>query len=101
MAYYEPKGLALDVFQKRYAIHETETFGEACDRVAYHVAQAEQGNKIAQYRQEFSELLKNNLFFPGGRIMFGAGRPKGQLLNCFGIPTQDSREGWGKTAYDT
>jgi ribonucleoside-diphosphate reductase alpha chain len=98
--YYEPQGLALDIFRKRYAITEHETFAEACDRVAYHVAQAEQGENIAKWRGQFSEALKRNLFFPGGRIMFGSGRPKGQLLNCFVIPTQDSREGWGKTTSD-
>ena len=98
--YYEPEGFALDIFQKRYAIHSSETFAEACDRVAYHIAQAEQGEKISKYRHEFSELLKKNLFFPGGRIMYGSGRPKGQLLNCFVIPATDSKEGWGKTTSD-
>jgi ribonucleoside-diphosphate reductase alpha chain len=100
VSYYEPQGLALDIFLKRYAIHPHETFGEACDRVAYHIAQAEQGDKISFWRHEFAEVLKQNLFFPGGRIMFGSGRPKGQLLNCFVVPTNDSREGWGKTVSD-
>ena len=100
MSYYEPQGLAADIFRKRYAIHENETFAEACDRVAYHIAQAEQGDKIAFWKGEFAETMKNNLFFPGGRIMFGSGRPKGQLLNCFVVPTADSREGWGKTVSD-
>lgn len=97
---YEPKGLALDIFKKRYALHAEETFAEACDRVAYHVAQAEQGEKVGQWRGIFAEALRRNLFFPGGRIMFGSGRPKGQLLNCFVVPTADSREGWGKTVSD-
>ena len=100
MTHYEPTGLARQIFQDRYAIHKNETFHEACDRVAYHIAQAESGDNIVKYRQEFSELLKRNEFFPGGRIMHGSGRPKGQLLNCFVIPTHDSREGWGKTSYD-
>lgn len=98
--YYEPTGLALQIFQQRYAIHKAETFHEACDRVAYHMSQAEQGENIAKYRSEFADMLKKNHFFPGGRIMHGSGRPKGQLLNCFVVPTHDSREGWGKTSYD-
>jgi len=98
--YYEPAGLALEMFKNRYAIHAEETFNEGCDRVAYHIAQAEQGENIAKYRAEFLDMLKKNTFFPGGRIMFGSGRPKGQLLNCFVIPTHDSREGWGKTVSD-
>ncbi len=37
---------------------------------------------------------------PGGRIWYGSGRPKAQLLNCFVLPTEDSREGWGQTLSD-
>lgn len=97
---YEPKGLARDIFCKRYAITETETFQEACSRVAYHISTAEKGDAIAATRAEFEWVLKRNLFFPGGRIMYGSGRPKGQLLNCFVIPTGDSREAWGKAVSD-
>jgi len=99
--FYEPTGLALEIFKKRYARHENETWHEACDRVATHVAAAETNGHISQYTKEFSGILKRNLFFPGGRIWYGSGRPKGQLLNCFVIPTKDSREGWGRTASDT
>jgi len=99
--YYDPAGFALEIFKKRYARHENETWIEACDRVASHVAAAEFDSNIAKYQKEFGNILKRNLFFPGGRIWYGSGRPKGQLLNCFVIPTKDSREGWGKTASDT
>lgn len=98
--YYEPQGFALDIFQQRYALHDHETFWEACDRVSNHVAAAESSGSVVRYRQEFAELLKRNEFMPGGRIWYGSGRPKAQLLNCFVAPTSDSREGWGKTFYD-
>lgn len=97
---YEPKGLALEIFQKRYALHDQESFAEACDRVAAHIAAAETNGNVMRYRTEFSALLKSNLFMPGGRIWYGSGRPKGQLLNCFVAPISDSREGWGKAVYD-
>jgi len=97
---YEPKGLALTIFRQRYAITETESFAEAAQRVAYHISQAEQGGNIAKYRDEFDRVLAHNLFMPGGRIWYGSGRPKGQLLNCFVVPTSDSREGWGKSVSD-
>lgn len=97
---YEPTGFALDIFQKRYSLHEKETFHEACDRLAVHCAAAETNGNVMKYRSAFSDLLKQNLFMPGGRIWYGSGRPKGQLLNCFVAPTGDSREGWGKTFYD-
>lgn len=98
---YEPVGLAADIFRKRYAIHPQETWTEACERVARFVATAETGPDIARYQKEFSALLADGLFAPGGRIMYGSGRPRGQLLNCFVIPCSDSREGWGRHASDT
>lgn len=101
MDHYQPEGLALEIFQKRYARHKDETFGEACERVAAHVAAAEQNGHVNEYKELFGDILKRNLFFPGGRIWYGSGRPKAQLLNCFVIPSKDSREGWGKTLYDT
>lgn len=93
--YYEPAGFALDIFQKRYALHEDESFHDACERLATCVAGSEVNGNVVKYKSEFAELLKHNYFMPGGRIWYGAGRPKGQLLNCFVIPINDSSEGWG------
>jgi len=97
---YNPTGFALEIFKKRYAIHDTETWQEACDRVALHVAAAEDGNRIANTREAFKQMLLSNDFCPAGRIWAAAGRPKGQYSNCFVIPTHDSREGWGKATSD-
>lgn len=79
---------------------EGETWQQATWRVADHVAKAEENGKYEKYRERFNEELTNNRFMPGGRIWYGSGRPKAQLLNCFVVPTSDSREGWGKTISD-
>lgn len=98
---YEPKGLALEIFKKRYTLHPEESWGEACIRVANHVAEAENGANVIKYRSEFLDILQQNLFSPGGRIWYGSGRPRGQLLNCFVVGSvEDSREGWGRTVSD-
>ena len=97
---YEPTGFAAEIFRKRYSLHDVETFHEACDRVARHVAAAEENGNVSHFSREFSDVMRRNLFIPGGRILYGSGRPKGQLLNCFVVKTSDSREGWGKTLYD-
>jgi ribonucleoside-diphosphate reductase alpha chain len=97
---YTPTGFALEIFKKRYALHAEESFEEANDRVARHLAAAEKGEKIEAVRREIDERLNQGQFSFGGRIMFGSGRPRGQLLNCFVVPTSDSREGWGKTTSD-
>lgn len=96
-----PTGLGKTIFQDRYARSEDETWEEACHRVARHIAEAETNGKVTIFTERFNEQLINNKFCPGGRIWYGSGRPKAQLLNCFVVPTSDSREGWGKTASDT
>ena len=96
---YEPKDFAQTIFRQRYVISENETWEQACERVANHVAAAENGNRD-KWAGRFKQALHNNLFVPGGRIWYGSGRMKGQLLNCFVIPTHDSREGWGQTVND-
>ena len=39
--YYEPQGFAATIFQQRYSLNGTESWEEACKRVAAHVAAAE------------------------------------------------------------
>lgn len=97
---FEPTGLGKKIFEQRYARFEGETWAQASERVAEHVAQAEENGKVQKYGQRFKEELVTNRFMPGGRIWYGSGRPKAQLLNCFVIPAEDSREGWGKVFYD-
>jgi ribonucleoside-diphosphate reductase alpha chain len=97
MEHYEPNGFALEIFKKRYALHENETWNQACSRVATYIAMGEKNDLILAYRDKFYNLLVDNEFMPAGRIWYGSGRSKGQLLNCFVVPTEDSREGWGDT----
>jgi len=96
---FNPVGLGDTIFKQRYARSESETWEAACDRVATHVAQAENGSR-EKWRGRFYQKLSEGLFVPGGRIWYGSGRAKGQLLNCFVVPTDDSREGWGQTVKD-
>jgi len=87
--------LGEDVFKRSYAIDENETWELGSFRVAEHVAAAETGDLKQKWLRRFYKEIVNNRFMPGGRIWYGSGRPKGQLLNCFVIPAGDSREGWG------
>jgi len=99
--YFEPVGFGADIFSQRYTAYEGEKWLEACRRVARHVATAESGSNRVKVEEEFFEQLAHNRFMPGGRIWYGSGKAKGQLLNCFVIPTHDSREGWGRTVSDS
>lgn len=98
---YEPTGFAREIFSSRHAAYADEPWIDACKRVAWHVADAEQGPERVKYFEEFRSALIDNRFMPGGRIWYGSGRARGQLLNCFVIPTGDSREAWGEVLYDT
>lgn len=97
---FEPKGPGLELFQKRYAISPEETWEKACKRLSRQMSLVEQPENIEKWKNRFFEELSENRFMPAGRIWFGAGRPKGAMINCFVIPTEDSREGWGKTVSD-
>lgn len=100
MTYFEPTGLGLSIFKDRYAFSPTETYTESSRRVANHVAQAETPERYKEIADLFFEELATNRLMGGGRIMYGAGRPKAQLLNCFVVPTEDSIEGWGRAVSD-
>lgn len=91
---FEPKGLGKTIFDERYA-QNGETWTQACDRVAHAVSRAEVNGKADLYQRRFYEQLSDGKFMPGGRIWYGAGRKKQQLLNCFVASTEDSIEGWG------
>lgn len=80
---YEPVDLSLEIFKKRYALHENESWSEACERVGSHVASAEYGENVTKYKHIFSNMLKKNEFMPGGRIWYGSGRPKRANVELF------------------
>lgn len=93
---FQPDDLGMEIFKRSYAYDENETWEMASLRVADHVAAAENGDK-QKWFSRFAREIVTNRFMPGGRIWYGSGRPKAQLLNCFVIPTGDSREAWGET----
>jgi ribonucleoside-diphosphate reductase alpha chain len=97
---FSPTGLGHSIFMDRYAFSPEEDYTQASRRVSKAVAAAENEDVRAYWEEKFFKLLSSNLFMGGGRIMYGAGRPKQQMLNCFVIPTDDSIEGWGKAVSD-
>lgn len=98
---YQPKGLSETIFKDRYAIHPEESWENASHRVANHIASAEEGGNREKIAESFYEEVSSNRFMPGGRIWYGSGRPRAQILNCFALRAGDSRESWGKTISDT
>ena len=99
---YGNNELSKTIFKERYALHDEETFEEACMRLAKAATSVESPNKIKEWEEKFYEELVSCRFVPGGRIWYGCGRPKSTLLNCFVLGTEglDSREGWGSIISD-
>jgi ribonucleoside-diphosphate reductase alpha chain len=98
---FNPAGFSQTIFKDRYAFTESETWNEACSRVAKQMSVAEQPDKQKVYEEKFNQILVDNLFVPGGRIWYNSGRNNPQLLNCFVLSDQlDSKHGWGKLSND-
>lgn len=93
---FKPEGFSEEIFKLRYAFTESESWDEACERVATQMSKAESPDKQVYYKDKFREVLESNLFVPGGRIWYNSGRVNPQLLNCFVLDHDlDSKEGWG------
>jgi ribonucleoside-diphosphate reductase alpha chain len=90
--------LSKTIFETRYRFYEEETYSLASQRLSEHVARAEKD--FTRWSDTFYRDIVEGNFMPGGRIWYGSGRPMGQLLNCFVLPTEDSREGWAKSVGD-
>lgn len=81
------------VWRERYA-HPGETcWQDTAERVARFVSTCE---KDPVWYDIFANAITSQRFMPGGRILANAGRPQGQLLNCFVLPLADSREAIGQ-----
>jgi ribonucleoside-diphosphate reductase alpha chain len=89
--------IAEKIFNMKYALTRPsgrkETWEEACVRVANHVSSAEDNESTRlQLLADFTKLLVNRTFLPGGRILANAGTNIRNLMNCFVLPIEDSRE---------
>jgi ribonucleoside-diphosphate reductase alpha chain len=92
---YGVNELSKTIFKERYALHDEETFEEACMRLAATMSSVEDPKKIPEWKDKFYEELINCRLLPAGRIWNSAGKAKATMLNCFGLVVGDSREAWG------
>ncbi len=92
--------LQYEIFQKRYARDETK-WGQLAKRVSTAVASVEVNGAVAEWQKKFERAIAAGDFMPGGRILFGAGRPKFNMLNCYRLHPEDTCGSIGKTIRDT
>jgi ribonucleoside-diphosphate reductase alpha chain len=85
------------IFKMKYAQGD-ETWEQVCWRVASYIAGAEESEEDQdKYAKRFFQLIYEKAFIPGGRILANAGTGIKNLMNCFALPVDDSRQ----SIYDT
>ena len=81
----------MNILKLRYALPHENSWEEVIDRVAGHVAKAEPNGEILEWQEKFKNIMIDMDFLPGGRILYGAGRKLGAMLNCFALNVDDNR----------
>jgi len=94
--------LGQEIFETRYAYPGETKWAERSKAIAKVVASAESDEEKEKIEKAFYEVVGSGDFIPGGRIIFGAGRNRGNhnLLNCYVIVPEDSVDSIGKTVQD-
>ena len=90
---------ALQVAQSRYFMNG-EDWLKASERVANTIAIAEIKDR-EKYKTEYTQMIYNMDFLPGGRILRNCGRARGSLFNCYHLPIGDSIEEIGQFIKDS
>ena len=93
--------LGQKIFEQRYAYPGEKSYADRCKAVARHISSSESDEEKEKWYSKFYEILKSGDFVPGGRILFGAGRNRQNMLNCYCLDPSDNVESIGKLISDT
>ena len=85
---------ALQIVRKRYFMDDEQSWSDLAVRVGRIVAARTIDPGI--YTTLFIEMIDNQEFIPGGRILRNVGRSRGSIFNCYHLPIGDSREEIGE-----
>jgi len=94
--------LGQEIFESRYAYPGEAKWSERAKVIARVVASAELDENKEKIEKAFYDSIGDGDLIPGGRIIFGAGRNRGNhnLLNCYVIVPEDTVDSIGKTVQD-
>ena len=92
--------LGQSIFEQRYAYPGEKMYSERCKAMAKHVASSEKESDVERFEKRFFDVLSSGDFIPGGRIIYGSGRNRQNLLNCYAIEPEDSVDSIGKVLAD-
>lgn len=94
-------GLSKEIFLSRYAHSNELEWSDRAKVVSRVVSNAEQDSKKDEWNEKFFSSISSLDLIPGGRILFGAGRNKFNLLNCYVLWPEDSVESISQIIKDT
>lgn len=97
---FTPNSFGQKIFEMKYAGPGENSWQQRVRAVASHVASCEDGEDAKRLEDRFYKVMSDGDFVPGGRILFGSGRPRYNLLNCYVIIPDDSVTSIGKTIQD-
>ncbi len=101
-SYVLPEGsLQESIFMQKYAYPGETTWTDLAGRVARAIADPEKPEHREIVERKFHQAIDSGDFCPGGRILFGAGRNKYNLLNCYVLDPEDNVESISKIIADT
>jgi ribonucleoside-diphosphate reductase alpha chain len=89
-----------EILKERYALPTEHEWEAVAERTIRHVVQAEPADKQEEISRQFQDVIYPMYFIPGGRVLYGAGRAKPQLLNCYGFSLDDNAQSIGKLLHD-
>lgn len=95
-------GIANNIYRRKYALSENETWEKTAWRVAYDTAKGDkvygkEDEEILEKAKDYYKYIEGMFFVPGGRILSNAGTKVTNRANCFFLEIEDSRE----SIYDT
>ena len=102
MANVSLKGIGQEIFETRYAYPGETKWADRAKVIAKTMASAERDDDKEKIEKLFYESIGSGDLIPGGRIIYGAGRNRGNhnLLNCYVIVPEDTVDSIGKTIQD-
>ena len=88
---------AQTIFLKKYAKQlksgKYEEWEQCAARVGTYVARAEEREvDYLEYSADFTKIIADRVFIPGGRVLANAGTGIRNLMNCFSMPLEDTRQ---------
>lgn len=89
---------ALTVAKEKYLLKDTsgevkETVLGMFRRTAKYLTRAEKAKDRKKWESEFTRIMSERRFMPGGRTLANSGTANNQLANCFVMPMPDDIEG--------